>query len=215
MTWADFYMLCFLVGFVLSLLTLVIGVLDIHLPGLDQLHWHGWPGHGGHVDLPQAADATGGAHLSPFNFATLMAFLAWFGAVGYLLTRVYRVWFLAVLGLASLSGLGGATLVFLFLAKVLMRHDSTLHESDFHLEGLLGKVSSGIREGGTGEIIFSLEGVRQTCGARSEDGSAIPKGTEVVITRYDKGIAYVRRWEDLANESLTGDTSNQQTAGGQ
>ena len=38
------------------------------------------PGHG-------VGDAAGhGASVSPFNFATLMAFLAWFGGMGYLLT---------------------------------------------------------------------------------------------------------------------------------
>jgi len=53
-----------------------------------------------------------------------------------------------------------------------------------------------IRAGGTGEIIFSQAGTRRAAGARSDDGTALPKGAEVVITRYEKGIAYVRRWED-------------------
>ena len=49
-----------------------------------------------------------------------------------------------------------------------------------------------IRAGGTGELIYSQEGTRRVAGARSEDGAAIPKGAEVVVTRYEKGIAYVR-----------------------
>ena len=32
--------------------------------------------------------------------------------------------------------------------------------------------------------------------ARSEDGIAIPKEEEVFVVRYEKGVAYVRRWED-------------------
>ena len=28
---------------------------------------------------------------------------------------------------------------------------------------------------------------------------AIERGAEVVVIRYDKGIAYVRRWDDLSN----------------
>ena len=55
-----------------------------------------------------------------------------------------------------------------------------------------------IREGGTGEIIYSQGGTRRTCGARAENGNAIVKGSEVVVTRYDKGIAYVRLWEEMA-----------------
>ena len=45
------------------------------------------------------------------------------------------------------------------------------------------------------------EGLRRCSGARSEDGTAIPKGAEVVVQRYEKGIAYVRRWEDMAGET--------------
>jgi hypothetical protein len=100
------------------------------------------------------------------------------------------------------AGATGGMIVFLFLAKVLMRGDGTLFVADYHMEGLLGYVSSGIRSGdGTGEIIFSQQGVRRTCGARSEDGSEISKGTEIVITRYDKGIAYVRKWDEMAEEA--------------
>ena len=203
MNWSDVYMFCFLLGFMLSLLSLVIGVFHVHLPGLDHLHLdhHLDLGGGGadvHIDNGQHA---AGAHLSPFNFSTAMAFLAWFGGAGYLLTAWGRIGALAVLAFAAMAGATGAAIVFAFLARVLMRTDSTLYDSDYHMEGLLGRVSSGIRQGGTGEIIFSQEGVRRTCGARSESGAAIARGVEVVITRYEKGIAYVRPWEEMAREA--------------
>jgi hypothetical protein len=57
-----------------------------------------------------------------------------------------------------------------------------------------------IRENGTGEIIYSQAGTRRTCGARSENGNALDKGEEIVVTRYDKGIAYVRLWEEMNGE---------------
>ena len=56
-----------------------------------------------------------------------------------------------------------------------------------------------IRENGTGEVIFRSAGVRRCAGARSEDGTAIEKGTEVVIERYEKGIAYVKKWDEFTN----------------
>jgi membrane protein implicated in regulation of membrane protease activity len=205
MSWADFYMFCFLFGFVLSLLSLVIGVFHVHLPGLDHLHLDHHMDFGGHMDGADVNVHNGqhaaGAHLSPFNFSSAMAFLAWFGGAGYLLTAWHRVGFFVVLMFSTMAGLTGGSIVFLFLAKVLMRTDSTLYDSDYRMEGLLGHVSIGIREGGTGEIIFSQEGVRRTCGARSEDGGAITRGTEIVITQYEKGIAYVRRWEEMAKEA--------------
>ena len=65
------------------------------------------------------------------------------------------------------------------------------------IEGSVGSISVPIREQGTGEVIFSLGGVRRGAGARSDDGKAIEKGAEVVIERYEKGIAYVRRWDEF------------------
>ena len=40
--------------------------------------------------------------------------------------------------------------------------------------------------------------------ARGENGEAIPKGVEVVVTRFEKGIAYVRRWEEISEMSGPG-----------
>jgi hypothetical protein len=59
-------------------------------------------------------------------------------------------------------------------------------------------VSSVVRENGTGEMIFSQNGVRRAASARSEDGRPIAKGVEVVVTRYERGIAYVRAWEEMS-----------------
>jgi hypothetical protein len=66
--------------------------------------------------------------------------------------------------------------------------------------GVLGRLNIPIRPGGTGEMIYSQGGTRRVAGARSEDGAAIPKGAEVVVTRYEKGIAFVRPWEEFAGD---------------
>jgi membrane protein implicated in regulation of membrane protease activity len=180
MTWADFYLICFLLGLALSLLSVLTGSAHLHLP-----HAHV---HAPHVETEG---------VPWLNFGTMTAFLAWFGGTGYLLERFYAVWFLVALAVAILSGLGGAAIVFWFLAK-LSGDEQALDPADYDMIGVLGKLSIPIREGGTGEIIFSQEGVRRVSGARSDDGTAIPKGAEVVVERYEKGIAYVRRWEDMA-----------------
>lgn len=178
MTLSDFYLVCLIVGFALSALALVAGHHHIHLP-----HFHG-----GHIHA--------GTHLPWFNIGTVAAFLAWFGGTGYLLLHVYGVWFVASLGIAAISGVGAASLVFWFMTKVLMRHDHALDPADYRMTGVLGRLTLPIREGGTGEITYSQEGSRRATGARSEDGIAIPRGAEVIVTRYEKGIAYVRPWED-------------------
>ena len=196
MTWSAFYLICFLVGFGLSALTLLIGSVHLHLPhlhfghGIHLAHGHAHAGHAGH---------NGPAW---FNFGTLAAFLAWFGGTGYLLEHYYAVWFLAALGIATLSGLGGAAVVFWFLAKVLMSREEALDPADYDMVGVLGQLSMPIRPGGgTGELIYAQGGTRRVAGARAETGAAIAKGAEVVVTRYEKGIAYVRPWEDLAGDA--------------
>ena len=192
MNWSDLYLVCFLLGFGLSALAFLVGSIHLHLPNLgihDGIH----VGH---------ADGAGlhGAELPWFNFGTVAGFLAWFGGTGYLLSHYYNVWAVAALGISTLSGLGGASVVFWFIAKVLLKREAALDPADYEMVGVLGRLSIPILTGGTGELVYSQEGTRRVAGARSEDGAAIPKGAEVVVTRYDKGIAYVRQWDDLMNE---------------
>jgi hypothetical protein len=66
--------------------------------------------------------------------------------------------------------------------------------------GLLGRVASPIRDGGTGELIYSRAGTRRAAPARSDDGGEIARDTEVIVTRYEKGIAYVRRWDEMSGD---------------
>jgi hypothetical protein len=217
MTWADFYLTCFAVGFAFSVISFLGGGSRwrFHLPHLPHgvghvpvAGGHGWGGHApvaGHAPAAPGSGAPGGhtgqsASVSPFNFVTFTAFLAWFGGTGYLLTRYSSVWFLMGLGIALTSGLLGGGIVFLFLSKVLTSEEENMDPADYEMVGVLGRTSISIREGGTGEIIYSQAGTRRTCGARSEEGTAIAKGVEVVVTRYDRGIAYVRLWTEMSGE---------------
>jgi len=152
----------------------------------------GTAGHG--------AQAQGHATVSPFNPPSIAAFLAWFGGTGYLLTRFSAIWVGSVLFLAVLAGLVGGAIIFFFLTKFLMSDQEFLDPADFEMVGVLGKLSIPIREGGTGELIYSQMGTRRVCGARADDGSPIAKAREVVVTRYEKGIAYVRPWSEMSGE---------------
>jgi len=218
MTGADFYLICFAVGFCFSFFSFLFGgsrTGRLHLP-----HFHGHAGgahlpaagasvaHGpttaGHT--PVAGDAHGAAAthahqdsgISPFNFVTLTAFLAWFGGTGYLLTRYSGLWVGFGLLVSATSGLVGAGIVFLFLSRVLISNEENMDPADYEMVGVLARVCSTIRQGGTGEIIYTQMGTRRVCGARSDDGTAIAKGTEVVVTRYEKGIAYIRLWSEMS-----------------
>jgi len=149
--------------------------------------------------MPQAHGAghTGGAHVSWFNASTVLAFLAWFGGVGYLMTKYSHVQALLVVASAAFAGMVAGWSMLRFLIKLVGPSDEPLTESDGRIIGALGTVSMSIREGGTGEIIFPLGGSRRCSGARSTDGTAIERGAEVVIEKYERGIAYVKRWEEF------------------
>jgi membrane protein implicated in regulation of membrane protease activity len=209
MTWSDFYLICFAVGFLLSAISFLAGGLRVHL------HLPHFPGGGAHIPaghVPSGGGATGhtpatggaktgqGPDVSPFNFITLTAFLAWFGGTGFLITRFSTVWFALGLLLSTAAGLVGAGIVFLFLTRVLISPEENMDAADYEMVGVLGRTSLPIRANGTGEIIYSQAGTRRTCGARSENGSAIEKGAEIIVTRYEKGIAYVRLWEEMSGE---------------
>ena len=193
MTWSDFYLLCFLVGFSLSVLSFFAGAAHLHLPFKIHLPLHGH--HSGSLRF----SLKGGAHLSWFNASSAMAFLAWFGGTGYLLTRHSGLIGLLILGISTLTGLAAAWVVFRFMVKLMGAQDEPMRSEDGRVEGSIGTISMAIRANGTGEIIFSMNGVRRCAGARSDDGTCVEKGTEVVIERYEKGIAYVRKWDEFSS----------------
>lgn len=189
MTWSDFYLFCFLVGVSLSVISFLAGAIHLHIPFKMHFHFYGSAHHaGGHGS---------GAQVSWFNASTALAFLAWFGGVGYLMTKYSHVQTFLIAGTATFAGLVAGWTVLRFLVKLVGTDDLPLRREDRRIIGAIGTVSMAIRENGTGEIIFPLGGGRRCSGARSEDGSPIEKGTEVVIERYEKGIAYVKRWDEF------------------
>ena len=117
MTWANFYLLCFAFGFAFSLLSFLAGGLHWHLPHI------GTHGHAARTVMPTTPRSS-----SP---VTLAAFLAWFGGVGYLLTRYSALGLVLGLGISIVGGLTGAAIIYLFLAHVLMSEEENLDPADY------------------------------------------------------------------------------------
>lgn len=205
MNWESFYLVCFLVGLLLSALSLLgaMGHIGGHIPAPHAPHFPAGGvhlPHAGHVPHG-AATAQGVATVPWWNAFSVMIFLCWFGAAGYLLTRHGSFVALVVLVLATVCGVGGGAIVFFFLAKVMLPHERELTADETAITGAVGRVSAAIRPGGTGEIVYEQMGAFCSVPARSEDGGAFQKQEEVFVTRYERGIAYVRRWEDVLNDS--------------
>jgi hypothetical protein len=166
-------------------------------------HAGGPGGHGGGVLDHGERGSLHEGHLneaSPFNLQTITAFMAFFGGSGWVLYDSANVGPVIALVVATLIGIGGGSVVFWFLVKVLLAGQTEMDPYDSRIEGSLGHVTIPIQDGKIGEIVYSREGVRRSEGARSATGLPIARGTEVVIVRYEGGIAYVEPWTTYAGE---------------
>jgi hypothetical protein len=204
MHWETFYLVCFLAGLMLSFVSLLGGmghfgghvhVPHVHAPHVHVPHVHA--PHGGAAHAGGSSGAQVGAEVPWWNAFSVMIFLCWFGAAGYLLTKYGSFLAGVVVVLAVICGLAGGAIIFAFLTRVLMPHDRELTADETAVVGAVGRISAPIRAGGTGEIVYQQLGATRSAIARSDDGEAMDKNEEVYVIRYEKGIAYVRRWEDL------------------
>jgi membrane protein implicated in regulation of membrane protease activity len=133
------------------------------------------------------------------NPSCAAVFLAWFGGVGYLLARHTGLGFWAALCIAAGVGLTGAWILASFL-RFLTSRERPLDPADYEIVGVLGRVSVPIRSGGVGELIYVRDGTRRALCARAEDSQEIGRNEEVVVMRFEKGIAYVRTWDAVTRQ---------------
>lgn len=201
-TLAGVYLCLFAFGALFSTASLLLGTLGghSHLPAATHAGHAGHFGHhshGGAAADHAGAEASGpGAAPGPLNLATLMIFLTWFGAVGYL-SRAYAGEIAALsLLFATLAGLIGAAIVWAFLAKILWRGQTQLDPNAYAVVGVAARVTSPIALGGTGEIVYTLDGKQCVDGARAVEGAPIPRGADVAILRREGGLAYVVPMDD-------------------
>lgn len=178
-----FYIICFWVGLILTLITTLFG------------------GHGSHslhvdMNLDGGHSAQGHVH-SPINFTTILAFLTAFGGTGYILLKNNGLGAVLILLIAIVIGFMIAALLFMFLSKVLMRDEHVMKAENYQIEGTLGTVTTAIPISGIGELKYVLGGTTRSIGVREQKGQEISRGTKVVIVGIEKGIAIVIAFEEL------------------
>src|SRR5260370_8777198 len=110
-----------------------------------------------------------------------MAFLAWFGGTGYLLTRHSHLFAVVSLLLATVAGIAAGWVVFRFMVKLMNSTDAPMKSEYYRMEGSLGTISMPIRGNGTGEIIFSLAGVPRSPAPTRGYGQPRDKRTDCVL----------------------------------
>jgi membrane protein implicated in regulation of membrane protease activity len=196
---------CFFFGLIFSGLSLFLGIIDI---GAGH-HGAGHNGHGGyfgHHGHNAGHDAhhghASGDVLSPISVGTILGFLTWFGGVAYLARNGLATFAAVSLFLGALAGLAGGYVIYWLLRKVHSQQAGLLRAADDYMPGTIARVTSSIRAGGTGEIVYEQRGVRQVSAARNPSGEAIPRGTEVVIVKHGSGIAQVEPWTKFVGDGF-------------
>ena len=187
------FITCFIAGLGLSVVSFISGLEHVNV--FDHVF------HGHRIlHVPRVIRHAGPkrARTSMINAAAITAFLTWFGGGGLLLERLTPWSNALMLTGASVIGLVGGAVINSVINALSKRE--SLAES-LTMIGIIARTVVSIRAGdGTGEIVFTHAGARRVAAARSDDGRAIEKGTEVVVTKYEKGIAYVTTWEELSKE---------------
>ncbi|HLY30292.1 MAG TPA: NfeD family protein [Ktedonobacterales bacterium] len=172
-----------------------------------------------------AGSVAGGASASPLqafsdlllgslNLYGLLMFLLVFGVLGYLLHNgASSLPLVFVLLIAAGVGATGAVGVNALLSRLFIATQAgELTADSSRYEGRLGTVSMAIRPDGIGEILcVGATGGRQSFGARSANGQAIPTGSEIVILSYENGIAQVQTWESFLAGLKSGDAPELQS----
>jgi hypothetical protein len=54
-------------------------------------------------------------------------------------------------------------------------------------------------------MLFSQNGARRSMAVRSDNGTPIERGAEIIVMRYARGVAYVRRWDEFEGGLLRDD----------
>lgn len=130
------------------------------------------------------------------NLNSVLVFLFCFGLFGYVLHNLAHAGAVLTISVAVLAGLGGGAAMNALFVRLFGVEAGRLGNDSSQMEGRIATVSLPIRAGGVGEVVFIGEnGTRRSLGARSQDGTAIPREAEVVILAFTNGIAEVQAWE--------------------
>jgi len=199
------FLACFVFGALFTLASFVLGFAGHGAPHTGSAHeglhiGHADAGHAAHAGTAghaahSAAHSESSDHFPWFSASSLVGGLTWFGAAGYVLSRL-GVWGIPAIVLgAVLAGAIGWYLVARFLG-LLLSGEREMDPDDYRLEGTIGHITVSIPAGGTGEVVYSKAGSRRSEAARALGGAAIPRGAEVVIASYADGFATVQPWTE-------------------
>ena len=128
------------------------------------------------IDHPDLDHDGGPSFLS---MRVMAAFTTAFG-VGGVIGRYYELSHVAASGVGVAVGLTMATVVWQF-GRLLHSQQASSEVRMVELVGQPGLTTIAIPAGGSGEVTVTVRGERSAHIARSSDGGAIPRGTDVIV----------------------------------
>lgn len=130
------------------------------------------------------------------NLPSVAAFMVVFGAVGYLFVRNSSFSAASILLFAIIGGGLGWFGMSMLMAKWALRpSEPNAHDAAEEIQGQPAVVIAAISAGSPGSIRYGQSG--QVAPAKSIDSSVLGAGTEVVIDRFDDGVAIVEDWASV------------------
>jgi hypothetical protein len=130
------------------------------------------------------------------NVPLVAAFVTFFGAIGYVLTRYTTLGALGRVAIATLVGAGAALGALALIQKWAIpgAREERIDER-FLLQGHPARVSAPIDGHTPGAIVYEIDGMQHAARALALDCSTLDAETDVVIERVENGLAYVEPWE--------------------
>jgi len=184
------FLILFFFGLAFTSISLLFGAFDLGGSAAGHV------GHGHLGDIQAHGNTDHSTDANVFNVATLLAFSTWFGGAAYLLRNGAGLHVIISLLGGLVAGAVGGYLI-LRLLQWVKGKETFLDARKERLTGSIGRVTSPIRDGGVGEIVYEMNGVRQVSAARAPVGLSITRGSEVIVLRREHGISYVEPWKAL------------------
>jgi membrane protein implicated in regulation of membrane protease activity len=171
------YLFCLTVGLVFTLISALMG------------HFFGGADHDGDVsgsggEAEAGIDGGDMPGVSAFSPTILSSFVTAFGGFGIIFSQFEGTkspWISAPLSVACAFGIAG-----LMLGVLRQLFKKTQSSSESHVASLMGQIATVITpipENGVGEIAYVQAGTRYTAPARTENGTPVPNGQPVRISR--------------------------------
>lgn len=170
------FQVCFFAGVGLTIVSLILGnILDIS--GFDG------------IDLDIDLDFDG--LLLPISPLVIMIFVTVYGGSGMILMKTMEASSAVILIISAFIGISVSLLLHKLVFIPLKKAQNTSSPEEEELIGILAMINENIGEEGFGEITYVINGNSFNAPAKSTDGKAIAKGTEVTICWKKDYVFYV------------------------